>query len=213
MAIISAGVIMNLILGLACFVFVYMPGMDEMPGRGRRRRRRLARLRGGAPARRRDRRIDGRRDISFQDLLQGSQLSGPGQVVRFDVKRPGRRRADPRWRSSRAAGARRRSVAIGIVPGPIARPRPGQAAPTAARRRGPQEDDTHRRPPGPVGETPTPVADDRGAQRDPRPRYRDRAARSSWSIEAPADDRDEAPKTPRRGRPSRPASSSTSGSG
>ena len=31
MAIISAGVIMNVILGLGCFVYAYGQGMDEMP--------------------------------------------------------------------------------------------------------------------------------------------------------------------------------------
>ena len=56
MAIISAGVIMNLILGLACFVYAYGQGMDEIPAKIGAVDRRLAGLRGRAPARRRDRR-------------------------------------------------------------------------------------------------------------------------------------------------------------
>ena len=51
MAIISAGVIMNLFLGLACFVYAYGRGMEDYPRQDRRRRGRLARVRGGVSAR------------------------------------------------------------------------------------------------------------------------------------------------------------------
>ena len=56
MAIISAGVIMNVFLGLACFVYAYGHGMDEIPAKVGAVVAGLAGLRGGHAARRRDRR-------------------------------------------------------------------------------------------------------------------------------------------------------------
>jgi regulator of sigma E protease len=90
MAIISAGVIMNVLLGLACFVYAYGHGMDEVPAK-------VGAVAAGSPAYKAGLRvddeivaIDGRRDISFRTLLLKVSLSGPGQVLHFGVQRPGR---------------------------------------------------------------------------------------------------------------------------
>ncbi|MDR3634275.1 MAG: site-2 protease family protein [Isosphaeraceae bacterium] len=89
MAIISAGVIMNLILGLACFVYAYGHGMEEIPAH-------LGGVLAGSPAYEAGLRtgdeivaIDGRKDVSFTNLMLKVQLSREGQSIRFDVKRPG----------------------------------------------------------------------------------------------------------------------------
>src|SRR5262249_53411670 len=89
MAIISAGVIMNLILGLACFVYAYGQGMDEFPPR-------VGSVAAGAPAYQAGFlpgdeivAVDGRRDPSYQTVTLKVRLSAPGQVLHFDLKRPG----------------------------------------------------------------------------------------------------------------------------
>ncbi|HZW32351.1 MAG TPA: site-2 protease family protein, partial [Isosphaeraceae bacterium] len=89
MAIISAGVIMNIFLGLVCFVYAYGHGMDEIPAK-------IGAVAAGSPAYKAGLRagdevvvIDGRRDISFPTLQVKVLLSGPGQVLHFGVKRPG----------------------------------------------------------------------------------------------------------------------------
>ncbi|MFO0954662.1 MAG: site-2 protease family protein [Isosphaeraceae bacterium] len=89
MAIISAGVIMNLILGLACFVYAYGQGMDERPPV-------IGSVVAGAPAFEAGFRpgdeivsLDGRRDLSFDNVRLRSHLSTAGQVLHFEVKRPG----------------------------------------------------------------------------------------------------------------------------
>ena len=89
MAIISAGVIMNVILGLACFVYAYGQGMDEIPAKVGAVDRRLAGLQGGHAARRRDRRD--RRPPRHQLRPPDAQgpAQRPGQVLHFDSKRPG----------------------------------------------------------------------------------------------------------------------------
>src|SRR5262245_39943739 len=91
MAIISAGVIMNVFLGLACFVYAYGQGMDEVPAR-------IGAVKPGSPAYDAGIRpgdeivaIDGRSDISFNTMTLKVFLSGAGQRVRFDIKRPGRK--------------------------------------------------------------------------------------------------------------------------
>lgn len=95
MAIISAGVIMNLILGLGCFVYSYKMGMDEMPTK-------IGAVMAGAPAYQAGMRagdevvaIDGRRDLSFNNLMLKVRLSGHGQVLHFEIKRPGVERPIP----------------------------------------------------------------------------------------------------------------------
>lgn len=89
MAIISAGVIMNVFLGLACFVYAFGQGMDEIPPL-------IGGVLPGSPAYAAGFRsgdeivsIDGRRDISFNTMRLIILLSGAGQKVHFEVKRPG----------------------------------------------------------------------------------------------------------------------------
>ncbi len=89
MAIISAGVIMNIFLGLACFVFAYGQGMDAIPAK-------VGAAIPGSPAYRAGMRpgdeivsIDGRRDIKFPTLTLAVSLSRTDQVLRFGVDRPG----------------------------------------------------------------------------------------------------------------------------
>ena len=89
MAIISAGVIMNVFLGLACFVYAYGHGMDVKPAL-------VGDVMVASPAYRAGMQpgdeivaIDGRRDISFSTLQLKVALSGHGQVLRFSIERPG----------------------------------------------------------------------------------------------------------------------------
>ncbi len=89
MAIISAGVIMNVILGLVCFVYSYGRGLDAIPAK-------VGAVVPGSPAYKAGMRpgdtivsIDGRRDINFTTLTLKVALSGPGEVLRFGVERPG----------------------------------------------------------------------------------------------------------------------------
>lgn len=89
MAIISAGVIMNIFLGLVCFVYAYGHGMDEIPAI-------VGAVVPGAPAYVAGMRpgdeivsIDGRRDIRFKTLLMMVTLSGSEQLLHFVVHRPG----------------------------------------------------------------------------------------------------------------------------
>lgn len=89
MAIISAGVIMNVFLGLACFVYAYGQGMDETPAE-------IGRVVPGATAYEAGFRpgdelvsIDGRTDINFNTMTLKIFLSGEGQKLRFDIRRPG----------------------------------------------------------------------------------------------------------------------------
>jgi len=90
MAIISAGVLMNLVLGMTCFVSAYARGgLLKTPAI-------VGAVVAGGPAYAGGVRtgdeiiaIDGRQHISFDDLMRTVSLSGTGQVVRFDLKRPG----------------------------------------------------------------------------------------------------------------------------
>ena len=89
MAIITAGVVMNLILGLACFVYAYKMGMDETPTK-------IGAVISGSPAylagiRAGDEIVamDGRGDLSFNNLKMRVSLSGQGQLINFSVARPG----------------------------------------------------------------------------------------------------------------------------
>ncbi len=89
MAIITAGVIMNLIFGVSCATWVYLRGKPEQPAV-------IGAVVAGQPAYEAGIRpgdeivgINGRHDIAFSDLLQSVMLSGAGHAIEFDVKRPG----------------------------------------------------------------------------------------------------------------------------
>jgi len=88
MAIISAGVIMNVILGLGCFVYAYGQGMVVMPAM-------VGGVEPASPAYDAGMRagdeivaIDGRGDLSWDSMTLKVVLSGQGQALRFEVKRP-----------------------------------------------------------------------------------------------------------------------------
>jgi regulator of sigma E protease len=90
MAIISAGVIMNLLLAAACFVYFFGHERHDSPAV-------LGEVIAGSPAYEAGLKvgdeivaIDGRRDLGFTDLLQKVLLSSHGQILHFDVNRPGR---------------------------------------------------------------------------------------------------------------------------
>ncbi len=90
MAIISAGVIMNVILGLGCFVFAYGHGMTQMPAR-------VGGVEPASPAYDAGMRagdeivaIDGRGDLSWNSMTLKVVLSSQGQTLDFDVRRPDR---------------------------------------------------------------------------------------------------------------------------
>lgn len=89
MAIISAGVIMNLILALFCFAYVFGQEREKLSAR-------VGAVLAGSPAFEAGLRpgdeiigIDDRRDVGFQDLMKAVNLSTQGQVVNFHVQRPG----------------------------------------------------------------------------------------------------------------------------
>ena len=89
MQIITAGVIMNLILGVFCFAAVHSIGIEVSPAQ-------VGGVIPGAPAYKAGLRpgdeivaIDGRRDVSFKELMNKVNLSGAGQKVNFTIKRPG----------------------------------------------------------------------------------------------------------------------------
>lgn len=115
MAIISAGVIMNLIFGVACATWVQMRGGPQQPAV-------VGGVLAGQPAYEAGIRpgdeivsIDGNEDIWYQNLMQANQLSAAGQKIKFELKRPGvndriKLEIEPR----RAPGAS--APTIGIVP-------------------------------------------------------------------------------------------------
>jgi len=95
MAIISAGVIMNVILGLACFVYAYGQGMDEIPAI-------IGTVKPGSPAYRAGIRpgdevvsLDGRDEINFMTMNMTILHSASGQKLHFVLKRPGNKELIP----------------------------------------------------------------------------------------------------------------------
>jgi regulator of sigma E protease len=164
MAIISAGVIMNLLLGLACFVYAYGHGMEVLPAR-------IGGVLAGSPAYEQGMRagdevvaIDGRRDIKFETLMLKVRLSAPGQVLRFDVKRPGQERPialDIEPRRNKGSNF----PAIGVLPGEslvLAKPPYLKPAGVEASPKGPApglEEKDRVVAAGPEGQAPVPVAD------------------------------------------------------
>jgi len=91
--VLSAGVAMNILLGLALFTVVQALGVTEQPAR-------LGVVQPGSPAYEAGLRegdevvsIDGRGDIHYNRLRLKVSLSGPGQVLHFGVRRAGQ--SDP----------------------------------------------------------------------------------------------------------------------
>jgi len=89
MAIISAGVIMNLFLAGACFVYYYGNERHDSPAI-------LGAVTAGSPAYEAGLSvsdeivaIDDRHDLGYTELVQKVLLSSQGQVLHFEVKRPG----------------------------------------------------------------------------------------------------------------------------
>ena len=89
MAIISAGVVMNLLLGFACFAYIFGQEREVTAAK-------VGSVLANSPAFEAGLRpgdeivaIDGRRDVGFRDLKAAVNLSSSGQVIRFGVKRPG----------------------------------------------------------------------------------------------------------------------------
>ena len=89
MAIISAGVIMNVILAFGCFAFYYSQSTSRAAAGSRGRDGRFAGLPGGPSTGDEIVAIDGRRNLAFADLLETVVLSSSGQVLHFQVNRPG----------------------------------------------------------------------------------------------------------------------------
>ena len=89
MQIITAGVIMNLILGWACFSFAHSQGATDTAAN-------VGGVLPGGPAYRAGLlagdeivAIDGRRDVGFKVLTDRVNMSGAGQKIRFTIRRPG----------------------------------------------------------------------------------------------------------------------------
>ncbi len=89
MAIISAGVIMNLIFGLMCFTYVYLRGKDEIQPV-------IGSVIAGMPAYEaglqpgdRVLKIDGRPIETYSDVSHATIFSGKGQILVIDIDRPG----------------------------------------------------------------------------------------------------------------------------
>ncbi|MGO9600061.1 MAG: site-2 protease family protein [Isosphaeraceae bacterium] len=90
MAIISAGVIMNVILGLVCFAYAYGKGLPEIPAM-------LGGVEPASPAYEAGIKegdeivaIDGHGELSWSTMQLRVRLSTLGQTLHFDIKRPGR---------------------------------------------------------------------------------------------------------------------------
>jgi len=91
MLIISAGVVMNIILGMACFVAVYLHGVEEMPAT-------VGTIEGGGAAWRADMRtgdhivnIDGRQNPYFNDLKPIVMSTRKDEPLPIEWERDGRR--------------------------------------------------------------------------------------------------------------------------
>jgi regulator of sigma E protease len=153
MAIITAGVVMNVIFGVICATAIHLAGKPETPAV-------VGYVVAGQPAYEAGLRagdeivgIDGRTDITFMDISQATQLSLAGQKIRFDVKRPGV--ADPiRLEIEPKRMPKASSVAIGVGQGEsldlVGKPPKGLLVSQ-------KEYDTITAA-GPVGAKPTPVA-------------------------------------------------------
>jgi regulator of sigma E protease len=165
MAIISAGVIMNVFLAYACFAFYYAnPRLEQPPVLGSVSAGTPAYLAGLQPG---DEivSIDGRGDLGYADLLEKVVLSSSGQVIHFRVKRPGQTGLiDIDLEASREGGSDRPT--IGVIAGhsldildfrgPAGMADPPKYDPVPDKEFQSKGDVVVSG--GPVGETPTPLA-------------------------------------------------------
>lgn len=88
-AILSAGVIMNVLLAMVCFAYVFGQEREELAAR-------VGTVLAGSPAFEAGLRpgddivsIDGRAGVGFEDLLKAVSLSKEGQTLHLQVERPG----------------------------------------------------------------------------------------------------------------------------
>lgn len=164
MAIISAGVIMNLILGLACFVYAYGQGMEELSTS-------IGAVVAGSPAYRAGVlpgdeivEMDGRTNLSFTNVTLRIRLSSEGQRIQFKLKRPGEQGLIP-LEIEPVRDANANYPGIGIVPSlslvlglhPYLAPAGIVEKPTTPNAGLKAEDRVIAA--GPVGQEPTPVTD------------------------------------------------------
>jgi regulator of sigma E protease len=89
MAIISAGVIMNLIFGLLCFTYVYLRGKEEVEPVFGSVIAGMPAYEAGLRAGDRVLRIDGKPVETFSDITHATIFSGKGQILVIEVERPG----------------------------------------------------------------------------------------------------------------------------
>ncbi len=115
MAIISAGVIMNLFFGWFCFSYSFTQSRNDVPAV-------MGAIGAGSPAYAAGLRggdeivsIDGRRDPSFNTLSRAAVFSGRGQVLHMEVKRPGQQDPKSVYVQPRREAASDRPT-IGITP-------------------------------------------------------------------------------------------------
>jgi regulator of sigma E protease len=166
MAIISAGVIMNVILGLGCFVYAYGQGLVTLPAK-------VGSVEAGSPAYEAGLRpgdeileLSGRGDLSWSSMTMRVVLNGSRRPIRFGVKRPGRSglieldiqpRREPK--SDRPTIGVRQSSSL-IIHGfaPLAGLKDPPAFPAADATKAGRPIDTLVAA-GPVGMEPTPLAD------------------------------------------------------
>ena len=164
MAILSAGVVMNVLLGMVCFVYAYGQGMEEQPAI-------IGSVLAGSPAYEAGIHagdeivaIDGKRDVSFLHMKLKVGLSTAGQAIRFDLKRPGHEGPVSLTIEPRRDGSAD-MPGIGVTPSeslvlakPPFVPPAGSADATKGAATGLKALDTVVAA-GPEGETPTPIAD------------------------------------------------------
>lgn len=117
MAIISAGVIMNLLLAVVCFSYAFGQEREKVAAK-------VGDVVAGSPAYEAGMRsgddiieIDGAGDVGFQELMKAVNLSVQDQIIDFKVKRPGvEETLDFMIQPRREASSDRPT--IGITPGP-----------------------------------------------------------------------------------------------
>ena len=91
MLIISAGVIMNLILGCICFVITYMHGVDERPATAAYIETGSAAWQSGWHSGTEVKSINGRENVYFDDIRPTVQSTDKGEVVELETEYQGKR--------------------------------------------------------------------------------------------------------------------------